>query len=110
MIGVYVGFHDPLYGELPLAHEIDNALGAGVANAPGGVVEIEHRIDDAAGATGRVLDDVAEGVGRRVEKGGHDRFQGFVVDDLHNLSPVSCFDVTGTEECSDNKRRNRLLI
>ena len=41
-----------------------------IGDAAGGVVDIHHAVDDGAGTGRRVLDHVADRVGRRVEERG----------------------------------------
>ena len=75
VVGVHVGLQQPFHLQVVLANVGDQAFGAGMAGAPGGRVVVEHRVDDGAGAAGRVAHHVAVGGGGRVEEGSDVGFQ-----------------------------------
>ena len=68
MIGVHVGFQQPVQRQALLAHIGDQPVGASVGRAPGGRVVIKHRIDYGAAFALRVTDHIAVGEGGRIEK------------------------------------------
>jgi hypothetical protein len=70
VVGVDMGLDQPFAGEPVLRDEGDDRIGVVVGDAAGRVVDVHDRIDHGAGLGCRILDDVADGVGRLVEKGG----------------------------------------
>jgi hypothetical protein len=70
VIGVDVGLDQPFDAEPVLLDEGDDPVRVLVGDAAGGVVDVHDGIDDGAGVGLRILHDVADGVRRRVEKGG----------------------------------------
>ena len=48
VIGMGVGFQQPLHLQLMLANEGDDLVGLGGGGSPGGGVVVEHRVDDRA--------------------------------------------------------------
>ena len=68
----------------------DDGVGAVIGDATCGVVDIHHRVDHGAGRRVRILDHVADGIGRRIEEGGDlgmDRKIGIERDGTHDLAP-----------------------
>ena len=70
VVGMDMGLDQPLDREAVRLDEGDDLVGVVVGDAPGGVVDVHDGIDDGAGVRRRVLDDVGDRVGRRVEEGG----------------------------------------
>ncbi|MNP03773.1 hypothetical protein D3C76_956690 [compost metagenome] len=68
MIGVGMGFQQPFDAQALLADMGDHRVGAGMADAPGGGIVVQHRIDDGAGVARRIAHHVAVGVCPRVEE------------------------------------------
>ncbi len=68
MVGVHMGFQQPVHGQVLGAHEVHQLLRAGVAGVPGGGVIVEHRIHQRAASTLRVDNHIADGIGDRIEK------------------------------------------
>src|SRR3546814_5580997 len=54
VVGMHMGFDDPLDSQALLAHEGDDRVGRMSGGAARGGVEIEHRVDDGAGFRRRV--------------------------------------------------------
>ncbi|MNL80360.1 hypothetical protein D3C87_2071920 [compost metagenome] len=67
MIGVGVGFQQPLGVQPVLPHVVHHPVRAGGVAAPGLRVVVQHGIDDGAGAA--VMHHVGNGGGDRVEEG-----------------------------------------
>ncbi len=86
VVGVDVGFEDPLDIQ-PLFFDIgDDLIGRGRVGVTRGIVEIQHAIDDGGLVRHRVFDDVGHGKGGLVEKCFNFR--------RHNESLLSGFHVT----------------
>jgi len=66
-----VRFQDPLHCELLAQHEVDDALRRGGRRAARARIEVQHRIDDRAGAAPSGVHDVAHGSRGGVEEGLH---------------------------------------
>ena len=75
VIGMGVGFQQPLHLQLMFANESDDLVGLDGGGSPGGGVVVEHRVDDRAVPAIVLVDHVAVGRRGRVEKsfnqGGH---------------------------------------
>ena len=70
VVGVGVGFQQPLGAQAVLAHIGDDAVGALSGGAARFGIVVQHRIDDGTGAAGGgFVHDVGNGGGDRVEKG-----------------------------------------
>jgi 3-hydroxyacyl-CoA dehydrogenase len=79
MIGVDVGFQYPLQIEVGFADEVDHGVGGPGVGATRGIIKIQYRIDDSAGATVRIAHDIGDCVGRLVKKGGNFGFHGGLI-------------------------------
>ena len=73
VIGMHMRLDQPFHLEPVVTNEGDDPVGAVIGDTPGGIVDIHHRIDHRAGLGVRVLDHIGNGVGWRVEEGGHFR-------------------------------------
>ncbi|MNT61410.1 hypothetical protein D3C72_1990550 [compost metagenome] len=71
VVGVGVGFQQPVDDQPLLADAAGDTFGPGVGSAAAGGAVIQHRVDDGAAAAGGVADDVAVGTGGRIEEGLH---------------------------------------
>ncbi|MOA12421.1 hypothetical protein D3C78_1324100 [compost metagenome] len=69
VVGVHVGFQDPLHAEVVLAHVGNQLVGAVVRGASGGGIVVQHRVDQRALAAVRIAHHVAVGEGRGIEEG-----------------------------------------
>jgi hypothetical protein len=76
MIGMDMGFQQPLHCGALRFHIGDELVGGGGLGAARRGVEIEHRIDDRRLPGGRVDDDIAHGEGIGVEEAFHVRAGG----------------------------------
>ena len=81
VIGMDMGFQDPFGLQPGLAHIGADAVGRSGAGAARGVVEIQHRIDDRAGAALGVAHHVGHRVCRIVEEGFHVRYHRMILHD-----------------------------
>ncbi len=69
MVGVHMGFQQPLHPQVLVAHVVDQALRACMGGAAGCRVVVQHRVDHRTLARFRVADHVAVGKGRGIEEG-----------------------------------------
>ncbi|MNI60155.1 hypothetical protein D3C73_1153490 [compost metagenome] len=69
MIGVGVGFQQPLHLQAVLAHERDDPVRLQGGGSPGSRVVVEHRVDDRTLPAIRFVDHVTVGGRGIVEKG-----------------------------------------
>ncbi|MNZ52741.1 hypothetical protein D3C78_706000 [compost metagenome] len=69
VVGVHVGFEDPLYRQAMFAHVGNQLVGAVVRGTSGGGIVVQHRIDQGALAAVRIAHHVAVGEGGRIEEG-----------------------------------------
>ena len=76
MVGVDVAFEDPFDGQVLGTDVIDDPVGGIGVGAARGVVEVQHAVDDGAGAAVRFADNIGYGESRLVKegfyKGGHE--------------------------------------
>ena len=77
MVGMGVGLEDPFDRQPVCVGGLQHGLGGFVRGLPRLVVEIHHRIDDGRLFRRRIAHQVADGVGRLVEKGPDRRLHGF---------------------------------
>ena len=71
VVGMHMGFQDPLHAQALFADVGDHPLGAGVGGAAGSRIVIEHGVDQGALAAVGIGHHVAVGAGGGVEEG-HD--------------------------------------
>ena len=69
MIGVGVGFEEPIHLQIMRRDMSEDGIGRGGGGAARGGIVIEDAVDDGGAAGGGVVDDIGDGVGGRVEKG-----------------------------------------
>ncbi|MNF94737.1 hypothetical protein D3C84_774550 [compost metagenome] len=61
VIGVGMGFQQPLHLQLMFTHKGDDFIGLGGGGAPGGRVVVEYRVDDCTLAAVGLVNDVTVG-------------------------------------------------
>jgi hypothetical protein len=71
MIGVDVSLENPIDDVVAAFDQGDDRVGGHRSGSPGFRIVIQNRIDDRAASAARVGDNVADRVGRFVEKGGY---------------------------------------
>ncbi|MNR12406.1 hypothetical protein D3C85_1287590 [compost metagenome] len=69
VVGVGVGFDDPVQRQLLLAHEVQQPVGGGGGGAPGLGIVVQHRVDDRRMAAALVVHHIADGPGDGIETG-----------------------------------------
>jgi hypothetical protein len=72
VIGVRVGFEQPVDLEAGLTHVGDDRVGERGRGTARGLVEIEHRVDDRGAPGDGIVHHVARGEGRFMEEAAHD--------------------------------------
>ena len=68
MVCVDMGFKNPLQSKLFAANKGDHGIGGPGVGATGGIIEIQHRIDNRAGAASRVGQDIGYRICRLIKK------------------------------------------
>ena len=69
VIGVGVGFEQPIHLQIMRRDMGDYGIGRGGGGAARGGIVVEHAVDDGGAAGEGIVDDIGHGVGGRVEKG-----------------------------------------
>src|SRR5262249_42794876 len=90
MIGMCVGFDQPLNFELIELDIADDHLSRFIADAPSGVVDVHYGVDDCTRRRVGILHHIADGVRFWVKKGGHLRHNGHAYWMAHQ-AVSSCF-------------------
>src|SRR3546814_14008307 len=98
-----VCYSHPLVRQFLASHVIDDRLRIGIGGAPGRRGEIEHRIDNRRALGGRIMDHVAGGEGRLVEKRSDLGATGTGARLLDNVSRSIERRVMGSHESTDRK-------
>ena len=88
VVGMDVGFDDPLKLEAAILDEGDDLVGVLIGDAAGEIVDVHDRVDHGARFGVGIFHDITDGVGRRVEEGGDVRLDAEVGGLLSWFSPV----------------------
>ena len=68
VVGVHMGFEQPLHLEVVLAHKVDQALSPGMRGTARRRIVIQHRVDQRALTLFRVADNITVSKGRGIEE------------------------------------------